>query len=124
LKPKFYYCEDCDSLVILVRESEIVMTCCGQPMIELIPGAVIAPAQKNRPVFRTEGNTVLVTVGTPPHPMEAAHRIQWVALQTRQTVQCRKLESGQSWPISFAVCEGDEVEAAYAYCSLHGLWRS
>ena len=23
----------------------------------------------------------------------------------------------------FALCEGDEVEAVYAYCNLHGLWK-
>jgi len=124
MKPKFYYCEDCETLLILLQESGVPMMCCGQPMIELVPGAVSAPAQKHRPVFRTEGNKVLVTVGTQPHPMETYHRIQWIALQTRQTVQYRKLEPVQPLSVSFAICEGDEVEAAYAYCSLHGLWKS
>lgn len=25
--------------------------------------------------------------------------------------------------VCFALCEGDEVEAAYAYCNLHSLWK-
>ena len=24
----------------------------------------------------------------------------------------------------FALCEGDEVEAVYAYCNLHSLWKA
>ena len=26
--------------------------------------------------------------------------------------------------VGFALCEGDEVEAVYAYCNLHSLWKA
>lgn len=30
----------------------------------------------------------------------------------------------QKFYVCFAICEGDEVEAVYAYCNLHGLWKA
>mgnify|MGYP001524418739 CR=1 FL=1 len=26
--------------------------------------------------------------------------------------------------VCFALCEGDKVEAVYAYCNLHSLWKA
>ena len=26
--------------------------------------------------------------------------------------------------VTFALVDGDEVEAVYAYCNLHGLWKA
>ena len=36
----------------------------------------------------------------------------------------RPLKPGEKPEASFALCEGDEVVAAYAYCNLHGLWKA
>ena len=26
--------------------------------------------------------------------------------------------------VCFKICEGDEIEAVYAYCNLHSLWKA
>ena len=26
--------------------------------------------------------------------------------------------------VCFSLCQGDEVQAVYAYCNLHGLWKA
>ena len=31
---------------------------------------------------------------------------------------------GEKPEVTFALAEGDEAEAAYAYCNLHGLWKN
>ena len=121
---KFYYCEDCDNVVIMLKDSGVPMMCCGQPMIELIPGKVSASLEKHVPVYQVEGNQVLVTIGTAEHTMEENHFIEWVALQTKHTAQRKALQPGQTPKVSFAICEGDEVEAVYAYCSQHGFWKA
>jgi len=124
LKPKFYYCEDCDSLVILVRESEIVMTCCGQPMIELVPGIAFASQKKHQPIYRVEGKRVFVTFESQSHPMDESHMIEWIALQTKNGLVHKSLSPGRVPETTFALCEDDEVEAVYAYCNVHGLWKA
>ena len=38
--------------------------------------------------------------------------------------QRKELHPGEAPEACFALCEGDEVEAVYAYCNLHGLWMT
>ena len=42
--------------------------------------------------------------------------------ETKQGNQRKELHPGEKPEVCFALCEGDEVEAIYAYCNLHSLW--
>jgi len=120
----FYYCEDCDNMVILLKNSGTPVICCGQKMIRLKPGTVDASTEKHVPVYQIEQNQVHVTVGAALHPMEEDHFIEWIALQTKQGSQCTALQPGQLPQATFSINETDQVEAVYAYCNLHGLWNA
>ena len=50
------------------------------------------------------------------------HYIEWVSIQTKQGNQRKQLTPGSAPKVCFSLCEGDSVEAVYAYCNLHGLW--
>ena len=93
-------------------------------MQEIIPGSTDAALEKHVPVFTVEGNTVHVTVGSVPHPMLPEHYIEWVSLQTKAGNQRKALKPGEEPKVTFAITEGDEVEAVYAYCNLHSLWKA
>jgi len=56
--------------------------------------------------------------------MMEEHYIEWVSVQIKQGDQREALKPGEVPKICFALCEGDEVEAIYAYCNLHGLWKA
>ena len=56
--------------------------------------------------------------------MTPEHFIEWVSIQTNQGNQRKALKPGDQPEICFALCDGDEVEAVYAYCNLHGLWKA
>ena len=75
-------------------------------------------------MYQAEGNLVKVRVGAVDHPMLPEHYIEWISLQTRQGCQRRLLHPGDRPEVCFALCEGDEVEAVYAYCNLHSLWKA
>ena len=92
-------------------------------MTELEAGAVDASLEKHVPVVKREGDVVTVQVGETIHPSLPEHYIEWIALHTRQGVQRHALEPGAKPEARFALIAGDEVEAAYAYCNLHGLWK-
>ena len=47
-----------------------------------------------------------------------------VEKQTKQGNQRKELHPGEKPEVCFALCEGDEVEAVYAYCNLHSLWKA
>ncbi len=121
---KFYICERCKNIITYLNQSAVPVMCCGQKMEELVPGTTDAAQEKHVPVVTREGNVVTVSVGSVAHPMMEAHYIQWIVLQTKQGVQRKMLTPDSEPKAVFAVCDGDEVEAAYAYCNLHSLWKA
>ncbi len=121
---KFYYCEDCDNMVILLKNSGVPVVCCGQKMKELVPGTTDASAEKHVPVYEIEGNKVFVKVGSAAHPMEEEHFIEMIALQGSESCQYTAPQPGQPPEAAFVIKEGETVEAVYAYCNLHGLWKA
>ena len=124
MEQKFYICEHCGKMVALVKESGVLVMCCGQKMTEIIPGTTDAAVGKHVPVYTVENNIVHVKVGEVEHPMTPEHFIEWVSIQTNQGNQRKALKPGDQPEICFALCDGDEVEAVYAYCNLHGLWKA
>ena len=124
MEQKFYICEHCGNIIAKVKDSGVPVMCCGEKMKEIIPGTTEASAEKHIPVYQVEGNLVTVKVGSAAHPMLPEHYIEWVSLQTKQGNQRKILAPGQEPVVRFALCEGDEVEAVYAYCNLHGLWKA
>lgn len=124
MEQKFYICEHCGNIVAMVKETGAPVMCCGEKMKEIIPGTTDAAVEKHVPVYTVENNLVKVQVGSAEHPMMDAHYIEWVSLQTKQGNQRKALHPGEKPEVCFAICEGDEVTAVYAYCNLHGLWKA
>jgi len=124
MEQKFYRCEKCGNIIAVVKASGVPVMCCGQKMTEIVPGTTDAAVEKHVPVFEVKGNVVTVTVGAVAHPMLPEHYIEWVSLQTKQGNQRKALQPGQEPKVCFTLCEGDEVEAVYAYCNLHSLWKA
>lgn len=124
MEQRFFICEHCGNIVAMVKDTGVPVMCCGQKMTEIIPGTTDAAVEKHVPVYQVEGDVVKVQVGAVDHPMLPEHFIQWVSIQTRQGNQRKALKPGGEPKVCFALCEGDEVEAVYAYCNLHGLWKA
>ena len=58
--------------------------CCGQgSATALIPNTAGAE-EKHAPVAELTANTVKVKIGAVTHPMEEAHYIEWIYLQTER----------------------------------------
>lgn len=121
---KFFRCEHCGNIIEMIEDKGVPVVCCGQIMTELVAGTSDGAREKHVPVYEVNGNSVLIKVGEVAHPMIPEHYIQWIVLQTKNGVQRRELKPGEKPEASFALCEGDEVVAAYAYCNLHGLWKA
>lgn len=124
MEMKFYICEHCGNIVAMVKYSGVPVMCCGQKMTELVPGTTDAAVEKHVPVFEVKDNKVFVTVGSVAHPMLDEHYIEWIAVQTSAGNQRKLLKPGDQPQACFALCEGEEVEAVYAYCNLHSLWKA
>ena len=124
MEMKFFICERCGNMIAVVKSSGAPVSCCGQAMKEIVPGTTDAAVEKHVSVFEVKDNMVYVTVGSVEHPMTDAHLIEWIALQTNAGNQRKVLRPGDKPQACFALCEGEVVEAVYAYCNLHSLWKS
>ena len=124
MEMKFYQCAHCGKIIAVVKESGVPVMCCGQKMQEIVPGTTDAAVEKHVPVYEVNGNIVTVCIGSVAHPMEEKHYIEWVSLQTKGGNQRKALKPGDEPKVCFAICDGDEVEAVYAYCNLHSLWKA
>ena len=119
---KFYRCETCGNIITKLNDSGVPVVCCGQPMKELIPGAVDGAVEKHVPAVTVEGNTVKVQVGEVEHPMVDNHYIQFIALETTSGAQIKYLKPGEKPVAEFVLVAGEKAVSVYEYCNLHGLW--
>lgn len=120
---KFYICETCGKITTMVNEKEIPTMCCGKAMVEMVPGTSDGATEKHVPVVKQDGRKVMVDVGEAAHPMQEAHFIGWIAIETKEGFQIKKLSPDQEPKAEFVLSESDELVAAYEYCNLHGLWK-
>ena len=121
---KFYRCAHCGNIITFLHASGVPVMCCGEKMAELVPGTVDAALEKHVPVMEETDGKVTVKVGAVAHPMLPEHYIEWIVLETNQGGQIKHLQPGQAPEGVFALAEGEKVEAVYAYCNLHGLWKA
>ena len=120
---KYFVCEHCGNIIEKVNDAGVPVVCCGEKMKEIVPGSVDAAVEKHVPVVTKDGNSVKVFVGEVEHPMVEEHYIGWVAIETKEGMQRKTLKAGQKPEAVFALADGDELVAAYAWCNLHGLWK-
>ena len=123
LNTKFYICPHCGNIVEMVHDAGVKPFCCGQKMNELIPNTVDASGEKHIPAVKVGEGVVEVNVGSVDHPMVDVHWIEWVQLVTDKGSYRKWLNPGEAPNVKFLRSEEKPV-AVYAYCNLHGLWKT
>ena len=121
---KFYICKHCGNIVTKLTSAGVPLVCCGEEMSLLEAGVTDAAVEKHVPAVTVDGNLVKVSVGSVTHPMTEEHLIQWIVLETSQGWQQKALAAGDAPEVKFALAEGEAPVAVWAYCNLHGLWKT
>ncbi|HHW01090.1 MAG TPA: desulfoferrodoxin [Clostridiaceae bacterium] len=121
---KFFICKHCGNIVGLINNAKVPLVCCGEKMTELVPNTTDASVEKHLPVVKVDGNKVTVEVGSAPHPMTEEHYISWVYIETEKGGQRKVLEPGEKPYTEFILTDDDKVLNVFAYCNLHGLWKT
>lgn len=114
---RFFNCKECGLMAASLNDKVI------PGLQELIPNTVEASGEKHKPVVKVEGDKVTVSVGSVAHPMAEEHWIEWIWLQTNKGGQYKVLEPDQV-PEAVFQLEHEIPVAAYAWCNLHGLWKT
>ena len=121
---KFFQCKHCKQLITKEVDTNLKMICCGEVMEELIPNTHDGAGEKHVPVFRIEGNKVMVHVGEVEHPMIDVHYIMFIAIETTKGKQVKYLKPGEAPYAEFLLADGEEFVKAYEYCNIHSLWSN
>lgn len=121
--PRFFKCNHCQNIIVMVEDKGVPVFCCGEKMQELKANTSDGASEKHVPVVEVNGKEVKVIVGNVAHPMLEEHHIAWIYLLTDQGGQLKYLDHTGAPEAVFALAEGETVIAAYEYCNLHGLWR-
>lgn len=121
---KFFICKHCGNLVGMINNAGVPIVCCGEPMAELVANTSDGAAEKHVPVVEKQDSKITVTVGSAMHPMTEEHSINWVYLQLEDGGQRKSLSQNKEPKATFALADGDKPVAVFAYCNLHGLWKT
>ena len=119
----FYICRHCGNIITKVKDAKVPVVCCGEKMEALVPNTVEASGEKHVPVVSVNGDVLTVNVGAVDHPMEEKHFIEWVYVETEEGSLFRRLNPGSVPNVVFNL-GGEKAVAVYAYCNLHGLWKT
>ncbi|TLM68111.1 MAG: desulfoferrodoxin [Deltaproteobacteria bacterium] len=117
-----YKCSLCGNIVEVVHAGPGALVCCNQPMTLLTENTVDASREKHVPVIEIGATAITVKVGSVPHPMEAAHYIEWIELIADGKIYRQQLQPGQAPEATFPVVASKVT--AREYCNLHGLWAA
>ncbi|MDR1951792.1 MAG: desulfoferrodoxin [Bacteroidales bacterium] len=124
--PTFWRCNHCGNLAEKLINSGVPMICCGEKMQELVPNTVEASVEKHLPVVEKFDDYALkIEVGSAPHPMTEEHHIAFVYIETEEGGEYIMLNVPDGNPkAEFCICCKGKFVAVYAYCNLHGLWKT
>ena len=124
MKELFFICKHCGNIIAMIRDNGVPIQCCGEKMQEIIPGTTEASREKHIPVYKTEGNTLIVSVGSLLHPMAPEHYIEWVCIESDDGFRYKRLSPNTPPKATFLLSEGESVKAVYAFCNQHSLWKA
>ena len=120
---KFCICNICGNMTAMLIDNGPAISCCGVEMEVLTANTFDASVEKHVPAVTVEDCCVSVNVGSIDHPMEAGHYISFIYLKSKNGGQRKSIAIGAAPKAEFCLCD-DELVAVYAYCNLHGLWKT
>ena len=104
---KFYICNHCHNVIVKLTDAGVPVMCCGEVMQEIKPNTTEAAVEKHLPVINRK---------------EDKHYIEWIVLETENGYRIQHLAPGEHNYVEFL--NDEKVIAVYAYCNLHGLWKT
>lgn len=121
---ELYKCEVCGNTVQVILEGFGQLTCCGQPMLKMLPKTNDENfAEKHVPVFNETEAGLEIKVGSIPHPMENEHYIMFMeAISKDKNSMLLQYLYPNDEPKT-VIRDIQEVENALGFCNIHGLWE-
>jgi superoxide reductase len=117
-----YRCDICETIVEVLDEHSMDLTCCGRQMRPAVHLLGARGSHRHVPLVVRCGERLHVRVGALPHPMREDHRVEWVELVTSDSATRRFLEPDQPPQCDFVI-EGEPLTVRCC-CNCHGIWQT
>lgn len=126
MKAHFFLCPICGNVIIKLVDSGVIPVCCDRPMVELKPNTTEGSSDHHLPVVKTapDKGTLIVEIGDKPHPATTQHHIMFIWLETEEGGEIRWLDDPTAPACAVFAAPASPVTAVYAYCNIHGLWKT
>ncbi len=120
----YYHCEICGHVVCILEPGNPPLVCCGEEMSRLEPKTTDQGKEKHVPVIVAEGENTVIKLGSVPHPMTEEHHFCFVEILKKDGKQGRaRLNPTGAPEVRFQI-KAEDIDTVFAYCNLHGLWKS
>jgi len=121
----FYHCKLCGHVVTILHEgAEDSLVCCGEMMERLTAKTADASTEKHVPVVVPNGDSVIIKVGSVPHPMTPEHYISFIEVVRKDGKRGTAKLKGTDKPEAEFKMKAEDIEIVYEYCNVHGLWAT
>lgn len=119
---QIYRCPICGNIVEVLHVGGGELVCCGKPMVLLSANTNDGATEKHVPVIEKTADSIIVKVGSIPHPMEEAHFIEFIEVIADDKIYRKFLKPGEE-PVAIFNFTADNI-VAREYCNIHGLWQT
>ena len=117
---RFYRCDVCDNIMVMLLKQGDHKTCCEQYMTILEPNTTDGTYEKHIPVISRDNGIIHVAVGATLHPMLPEHYIEIITVDAGAKTEIAYLTPGMEPKADFTDNGSGTV---YEYCNVHGLWK-
>lgn len=119
---QIYRCPICGNIVEVLHAGGGELVCCGKSMVLLSANTTDGATEKHVPIIEKTADSIIVKVGSVPHPMEEAHYIEFIEIIADEKTYRKFLKPGEEPVVVFNIVAENVI--AREYCNLHGLWQS
>ncbi len=122
-KKEIYKCDICGNIVEVLNIGAESLVCCGQAMRLENEKSEDTGSEKHVPIIEKTDFGYRIKVGSVEHPMEEAHFIEWIEINSEDGKSGKKFLSPTDKPEADFYIKHDKITAR-VYCNVHGLWIS
>jgi superoxide reductase len=120
---EIFKCSICGNIVDLINNQHGTLVCCGKPMDLMIPNTVDAALEKHIPIINCNDNNIEIRIGEVIHPFVEEHYIDFVIIEYGNSIKRIKLDKNQEPIVNINFNYKGDINV-YAYCNIHGLWKT
>ena len=121
---KIYKCNICGNIVIKLIDSGNPLSCCGQEMAALDPFTSDGKLEYHVPDCCIKHDVLKVKIGEKEHPTQEDHHIEWILVHTSDGFYFKSFDYEDKPETAITLCEHEKVCGVYAYCNIHGLFKT